>query len=627
MCIRDSGRRGTPLMGAAAPSTDPLVGRVIDGRYRVLDRLGSGGMGTVYRVMHERMQKVMALKVLNPQLSADPVVRARFRREARAASLLESRNTVAVFDFGETPDGLLYLAMEYLRGRTLAHLLRERGTISAGRVTRVLTQVLRSLEEAHAQGIVHRDIKPDNIFLTDADEPDLVKVLDFGIAKGERISDQPVAGTQSGPTTRTDLVVGTPEYMSPEQARGQSVDGRADLWAVGVILYESLVGRLPFAGATAVDVLVALMEKPVPTPPEGAVPYPLWRILDMALKKRPDERFQSAAQMRDALVTAAAELGATPITATPTPIAISPGTLDSGELDVAGRDEWDNFARVERRKRQAILGSFGLLAAGAVVAIVGSVLPEGVRTTEEEPNNVASAANVVTPGTPLSGVLTPSAGGKADEDLFVMSIPPGAQVLSARVEPASGAQVNLGITVWVDGKVVHNGFGRTLPHPRIANLTVEGSRIHLRVREENPTTDVPPSPSPVAYTLTVEPTRTLAAGEEREPNNARDSAATLQPGQPINAWLSPPDDVDVYRVNLAEGEDETEVEIIPPAELGVEAEVSAADGKKVASKRGKPGERLVLKLQARRCGSPCVVQVEGAGKSAVSDPGYRILVR
>jgi|GEM_PF-1992497 len=622
-------RAFTPLAAPAAPSlqrsltpggSDLLLGTVIDGRYRVLDRLGSGGMGTVYGVMHERMNKGMALKVLHPRLSQDPVVRARFRREARAASLLESRHTVAVFDFGETPDGLLYLAMELLRGKTLSALLKERGVLSPGRTSRILGQVLKSLEEAHSHGIVHRDIKPDNVFLLDSEDGEGTKVLDFGIAKGTALQDV------SASHTRSDLVVGTPEYMAPEQARGAAVDGRADLWAVGVMLYECLTGTLPFAGPSAVDIMVAVMDKQPLPPAEGTVPPAFQLILLKALQKKAVDRYQTAAEMRLALQDAAQELlgPSQPLTPQPSapPEVVRRPPQDA--LKIVDRDEWEQFARAEKTKKRLMLGGAGALGVTLFGALVLALLPSGPVSQETEPNNAAAAANLVEPGNAVRGSLAPPQNGEADEDFYVFDLPAGPHMLNATVTP-TGNPANLGVTVWVDNKAVFQGYG-SQPRPRVGNLMVEGGRVFLRVREELPTSDIPPSPAPIGYRLDVKPLRAPEPNEEREPNDSAATALSIQEGQQLRGLLVPGDDQDWYRVPAPPEDRELTAEVVASEGAAVELAFYSSDGKRVGRKVGKPGERVRLSVTAKRCGAPCALQVQPSGADT-SDASYTLTVR
>jgi serine/threonine-protein kinase len=238
-----------------AAQGDPMLGTTVADRYVIVGRVGAGGMGTVYRAEQAGMGREVALKVLRKDLGRDPDTAARFHREARTLSQLKHPNTVTVFDFGQTSDRLLFLAMELLEGEMLSSRIKRDGPLDVLFATRTACGVLRSLDEAHARGIVHRDLKPDNIFLAKVhgvqpDESEVVKVVDFGIAKirdGERGID--ALQTQEG------TVFGTPRYMSPEQAQGKPIDGRSDLYAVGVLLFHMLTGRPPFTDDDAVIVM------------------------------------------------------------------------------------------------------------------------------------------------------------------------------------------------------------------------------------------------------------------------------------------------------------------------------------------------------------------------------------
>jgi serine/threonine-protein kinase len=247
-------------------------------------------MGAVYRAEHLMMKKELALKLLHPELGRLDEVARRFEREAEAAARLSHGNIINVTDFGRTPDGRLFLVMELLHGPSLAEAIHPDGAdghaFDAARATHVLKQILRALDHAHAAGIVHRDLKPDNIILVERDgEKDVVKLLDFGIAK---ITDD---GKQS--LTQAGVVFGTPEYLSPEQAMGEDADGRADLYAAGVILYEMLTGRRPYEAESRVEVVSMHLTRPIPLLPPS-VPRPLAALVERAMAKKRDDRFPSA---------------------------------------------------------------------------------------------------------------------------------------------------------------------------------------------------------------------------------------------------------------------------------------------------------------------------------------------
>jgi eukaryotic-like serine/threonine-protein kinase len=288
--------------GAKLDATAPpdLVGRTIAGRYRLLRLVGEGGIGSVYEAEQVlgSSRRAVAVKILRPEWSHDPVVAARFQREAATVAQLEHFNTVRVYDFGSTEDGTLFIAMEYLKGRSLEQVLSEEGALPAERVERVVSQVAASLEEAHGLGITHRDLKPGNILLLDsyAAERDVIKLVDFGIAKRQHGLERP------GATQLTELgaLLGTPAYMSPEQFAGAGVGAASDIYSLGVTTYQMLSGQLPFTGQTALDWARAHTEQapPVLAADHGAGPIPeqMRDAVLRALSKDPAQRQSSAAQ-------------------------------------------------------------------------------------------------------------------------------------------------------------------------------------------------------------------------------------------------------------------------------------------------------------------------------------------
>ena len=296
---------------SSGPAQD-LVGQVIADRYHVVKKLGEGGMGQVYLAEHVKMGRRSAIKVMNPSMVHDPEAVARFNREAANASRITHSNVCAIYDFGETPDGLIYLAMEFVEGEPLTDLLARDRVLPVGRAASIFLQVADALQAAHDLGIVHRDLKPDNIMLTRArDGSDVVKVVDFGIAKA-------VGGDDSQKVTKTGLVVGTPEFMSPEQLSGDPLDGRSDVYSLALVLFKMLAGKLPFEGTTVQDTMVKrLTDEPASLAdarPDLRFPPGLQATLDAALARRPVDRYQSAAKFADdvAAVLGAPRGGRTP---------------------------------------------------------------------------------------------------------------------------------------------------------------------------------------------------------------------------------------------------------------------------------------------------------------------------
>jgi serine/threonine protein kinase len=283
---------------AAGPmSSEEMKGKLLSGSYRLEREVGQGGMGEVYEAQHLPLGRRVAVKVLHPHLASDPVLLERFRREAEAAAGLGHPNIVQVTDFCHQPEEPVFMVLEYLSGWSLKECLDSEQRLEPTRAAFIASQVLSALEATHAAGIVHRDLKPANVFLTEiSGVRDIVKVLDFGIAKltGDATATQ---------VTRTGAVVGTPAYMSPEQARGREVDHRADIYAVGATLYRMLTGSDPFSAPNFNAMMFAITDhEPLPIPelsPE--VPAGLVAVVERAMQKDPADRYQQAGEMRAAL--------------------------------------------------------------------------------------------------------------------------------------------------------------------------------------------------------------------------------------------------------------------------------------------------------------------------------------
>jgi eukaryotic-like serine/threonine-protein kinase len=310
VCPEDGAALQADATVQAEIPADPLIGVTFDGKYRLDERLGRGGMGTVYRATHLLIDRPVAIKVLNPRFVEDEEAQERFRREARAAGRLQHMNAVAVTDFGRTEDGFVYIVMELLIGRSLRDVLAREAPLDAARAVSLMLQVSAAVSAAHEAGIIHRDLKPGNIFVVQRKHArPIVKVLDFGIAKlaADALDDDddPVTLTQVG------VMIGTPRYMSPEQCDSRRLTPASDVYSLGIILYEMLTGTTPFTGSTPLAVAMRHSAE-IPRPPRefvGSIPVELEEVVLHALEKSPDNRPANAGEFRQELYATAELLG------------------------------------------------------------------------------------------------------------------------------------------------------------------------------------------------------------------------------------------------------------------------------------------------------------------------------
>ena len=287
---------------------DAMIGKVIAERYEVISRIGAGGMGAVYKAKQIGMDRNVGIKIMLREYTQDEKTIKRFQIEALAVSRLNHPNTVRIYDFGQMDTGDLYIAMEFLDGKPLDDVLKQVGSISVNMALHIIKQLASGLAEAHSKGIVHRDLKPDNIFLvTVGNDPYFVKILDFGVAKLKRTDNGLETLTQAG------AIFGTPKYMAPEQCRGREVDGRTDIYAIGVILYQLLVGQTPFGGDSPLAIMLQHVQNEPKPPtllkPELDIPEEVEEIVMKCLKKEPAERYQSAGEFLAAIASAEAVIG------------------------------------------------------------------------------------------------------------------------------------------------------------------------------------------------------------------------------------------------------------------------------------------------------------------------------
>ena len=399
--------------------SDPHLGTVLDNRYRVLGRIGEGGFGAVYTVQHIHTGKRMAVKVLHAEFTGNQEVIERFRREAQAASLIDHENVVDIIDIGQTPGGSLYFSMELLRGEPLSDLLQREGTLPWRRVREFARQIARALCAAHGERIVHRDLKPANCFrITRGGNPDFVKVLDFGIAKiGSSSSDNGSNLTGIG------QVLGTPYYMAPEQAAGNAVDARVDIFSFGVLLFELLTGRLPFQGGTRFEILTKMMTSTPPAvsslAPHGGIPTAIDELIALALKCDPNQRPATMADVLDVLERAEVSVDgasvsdramqssargalafAATVASSPSPEPVVPLDLTRTEIGApmpaaksVVETRTDLMTTIARGKsvatgdrRKLAVGSAGL----ALIAVTVVLLTYGFRSSVREGESVAS---------------------------------------------------------------------------------------------------------------------------------------------------------------------------------------------------------------------------------------------
>ncbi len=534
-------------------SNQAWLGKIVDGRYRVLEVIGRGGMGVVYRVEHLRMGKIAAMKVLHRDLVADVDIVQRFEREAHAVSRLNHPHTVQVFDFGQFQNNL-YLIMELVRGLDLGRVVSRDGPIAWARAAPMFVQICGALQEAHELGIVHRDLKPENVLITrTTGGRDFAKVLDFGLAKLDK-RDQPDM------TDRT-AIVGTPYYMAPEQIRGEEVDARTDIYSLGALMFQVLTGTYLYSSATAVGVLTKHLtgepDAPSMRTPRMGIPPSVDHLVQKALARDPTERWQTAAELGQAIEEVYAETvtEATPHRSGRHSTRSARFALDDEDEDLhLRRSDIDQFERGLKRRRffVAALTTVSLIgaAAGAFWLVTRTPPPS---TTEQEPNDEPENATRIAAGSDVTGFLgkrrTTSDG---DRDIYVIKYPSGSRrTISVSVTAPPNIDVNLGVH---DGAGTHSaladeggmGDGETL-HRRSVDGPVTIVIAQTIAKDQKFPTENVSDP----YTLHV--TEEAAPGE-LEPNNTDADATPLALTQELRGYLDTRQDTDVLRWDGSDGQ-------------------------------------------------------------------------
>ena len=553
----------------AAPEQqrDPLIGAVVGGRYRLLAKIGSGGMGAVYKVEHVRMGKLMAMKILHGDLSRDENMTRRFNREARAVSRLVSRNTVQVFDYGRSDDGLVYLVMEYLRGRDFGDLLTDIGPLSLSRCAEVVAQIARSLSEAHDAGIIHRDIKPENIFLcAPRGGEELIKVLDFGLAKMVERGEEASRQTQQG------SIMGTPYYMSPEQIRGDlEVAAASDIYNLGAVIFHLVTGEPPYMSQSPMGILASHLNDPVPLPservPERATSLQrLDPVIVRAMAKSPTERYVSVRELAEELASAALE-----------PVAgeeeVEDGAAAGAQVDlrdtgkrwsgvledawpdegddISTREDWERYELSLRVKGWGQVLLFIALLVGGVAGFYWGVVEENFFRGdgfESEPNDRVGEATRLFLDAPMEAAIgLPAAGSRADVDFFEIRLTaPEGERFSVEVSGVEGLDLVLEVHDFNGERQARANASGPGGGERVDGLQWRGAPLYASVREVwiegIPARSAPEAP----YTIRLTTPADLPVGLEREPNDLPLRARPLDPGATRVGYLSHVEDLDLY---------------------------------------------------------------------------------
>jgi serine/threonine-protein kinase len=552
-------------------SSDPLVGRVIADRYRLKALIGRGGMGVVYRGEHVHMGKTVAIKLLHGELAANKDLVKRFKREAEAISKLSNIHTVTIFDYGRS-QGLIFLVMEYLQGRDMGWHVRKEGKMPLLRACMVLVQACDSLIEAHSHGIVHRDLKPENVFLLDREDmKDFVKVLDFGLAKVRPEIKRP-------DDTAHGAVLGTPYYMPPEQIRGDIVDHRVDLYAMGGLLHCLLTGHPPYRAPTALAVMAAHLTEPLPTLDDeeldAEVREAVLPVMHRCLAKKADERYASATDLKGDLLSIIERFyttGHTPVTGLPE--GFSKAALDEAESTAIRepakpKEEVERYAR-RLKIRRVFLWALPVLfvlalGTGAFVLLRGA--DRGPPPGDVEPNNKPSEASPIAPSVPVAGTIGKRISkSESDHDWYVFEIVEHALV---RVHLKRLPEVDLMLQIFREGSekpyATSSSGGRGIDEA-LSGLSLDPGRYFILVRQDLSKRGRPVEVISDSYWLSLQ---ILDPGLwEIEPNDTVTDATKLEKGAARKGYVQQSGDRDFYCLDAPGSEVSATLE--PPGKIAM----------------------------------------------------------
>jgi hypothetical protein len=563
------GECGADLRGASPVSAaDDWIGRVVDGRYRVQARVGTGGMGAVYRVEHVRMGKLAAMKVLHRALAGQPDAVTRFNREVEAISRLNHPHIVQTFDFG-TWDGQCYLIMEYVEGEDLGAILDHSGPLPMARALGLARQVCSALDEAHSAGVIHCDLKPANIVCVRRRHEEHAKVLDFGLAK---LRERPDRTELTGAGN----LIGTPHYMSPEQVRAGRLDHRTDIYSLGATLYRALTGEVSFTGATPIEIMARHLTDDLVPPsaraPALGLPAEVDRIILRAMARDPDQRYLSAAEMREDIeALSPGERSLTPGSSLTVTGPLN-GELGAPAETAAVRprleEEVDAFERRQRIRRRvhafvaAPLGLVGLICAGWAGLRLLRARPS---TLEKEPNDLATLATPLPRDAPVRGYVGVSrASGEPDFDYYQIPAGPGRRAVTAKITGVPDVDLVLELCDEAGHPIIKAdaagpGEGEALGPAAIGPGGAFVRAHPLWVRGEPP---VESSSTPYELTVDWGPPR---ADWELEPNDSPATANGVDGQSAVNGYLASAGDEDWFRVTV-------------PAGMRVDGRVDGIDG-------------------------------------------------